>query len=159
MASSSDAMELKWLVPTPAFEHIKDIPMTTDDSNTYYGSTKTKRQRLECSHCYREVTFLIYKNACTYECALAIASRYSQAYDCVYSSIERECDRYHANLRPLRAPKPSDDTTPEEYWENISQELYGKDPIMFNFLQERLQENAIENPLHGSTPTTRCRTN
>jgi hypothetical protein len=155
MASSSSSEEIKWFKVTPAYAYIKDV----EDREVEYRSTTRKKQRLLCDHCYREVTFLIFHNACTYECALAIASRYVQMFDFIFSRIQRECDNYRGIVMPSVAPRLQDDTiSPEEYWENISQELYGNDEIMLSFLEERLQENATKPSSRGHGAVIRRRT-
>lgn len=95
-----------------------------------------------CGHCGRSVSLLIFNNACTYECALALALPYYCRYDCVYTKIMSQLQRVDVSM-PKPAPRlPYDTITAEEYWRRAVDELYSEQPIMREFLRERLQENA-----------------
>lgn len=113
-----------------------------------YASTSSSKRRDDvdaCAHCGRLVSALIFNDACTYECALALAMSFSYRYDYVFVTIMSQQKRADVPM-PLPAPKLYYDTiTAERYWERAAEELYSKQPVMAEYLQERLQSNAVTN--------------
>lgn len=99
---------------------------------------------LLCAHCGRCVTQLFFTNACTYECALRLASTASYRYDFVYTAISSMLTRDDVYV-PRLAPQLHDDTiTPEEYWRRVLKTLYPHDAVMTEYLRERLEDNKSE---------------
>lgn len=95
-----------------------------------------------CAHCGRNVSRLIFVNACTFECALAMALPVRYRYDYVFSAIMRQLDRIDVPM-PRPAPPTFGEDDVEEYWRRATAELYSHQPAMAHFLRERLQQNAV----------------
>lgn len=132
---------------TDAFDDILKPPKISRSSAAPSSSKRhIGDDEMYCAHCNRQVSRLIFVNACTYECALALALTARYRYDYVYTAIMSQLCR-----GDLAMPRPapafySDATTTEEYWARATTELYSDVPAMLDFLRERLQENGA----HGA---------
>ena len=84
------------------------------------ASSASKRHiaddEMYCAHCARCVTRVLFINACTYECALALALTARYRYDYVYTAIMSQLDRGDLGMPRPAPPFYSDATTTEEYW-------------------------------------------
>lgn len=126
-------------------------PSTSVSSSHPRFLRQSKRQTIDedncekrCAHCERRVKKLIFTHACTYECALALAMFDRCQYDYVYTMITIECMTNRDVMTPLPAPPiHTDEISPVEYWKAAIEELYGKYPLMQEFLRTRLRENGL----------------
>ncbi len=95
-------------------------------------------------HCSRCVNKLIYTHACSFECALALAAFDAQQYDYIYTSVMAECMEVRGVSMPRIAPQVYDDISDaDEYWRKATEELYGDDENMKDFLERRLKQNHV----------------
>lgn len=124
-------------------EAMRDVlaPRLTFSTGVTSG-TKRRDDVLACAHCGRVVTALIFNDACTYECALTLATAACYRYDYVYTAIMSQVGRGDVSM-PRPAPRLYYDTiTPERFWERATEDLYSHHPAMAEFLRERLAKNA-----------------
>ncbi len=126
-------------------EALDDVMAPPPPRLTFVGASRSRAKHrdgaMACGHCGRSVTALIFNDACTYECALALATA-AYRYDYVYTAIMRQLGRGDVAMPKRAPPLHHDSITPERYWELAMNDLYSRQPGMIEFLKERLQKNA-----------------
>jgi hypothetical protein len=122
----------------------KPAPTPTGRTSANKRGTHDAYEELYCEHCGRQVSRLLFVNACTYECALALAVPSRARYDYVYAFIHRLLDNCDWPMPGIAPPLPNDMMTPEQYWSYAADYLYSGVPGMVDFLRDRMQDNSVD---------------
>lgn len=130
-----------WVQSDALADVVCDRPASSSSSKR---GVREAHAEMYCEHCGRQVSRLVFNSACTYECALALASRTRSFYDYVHAAIHAQLENSDMSMPVVAPPLPNDTITAEEYWAQASMRLYSADPAMLAFLRDRMKDNSVD---------------
>ncbi len=101
-------------------QYFWDQILGSDDSNSTYHSSESKRSILECSYCKSPATHLCFDLFCTFECALAYSKNDGNLFDVIYNSISR----VPIFFKTRNMPKCALDLLPNESYSDFWVRMY-----------------------------------